>query len=55
MNSVSITCWIAFIDFLIAIAIMIRGEIIKSYFHKYIAIGLSCISVLLLFGACLFA
>lgn len=55
MNPVAIICWAAFIDCLISIAMMIRGEIIESDFHKYVAIGLSCISAILLFIACLFA
>lgn len=55
MNPVSIACWFAFITILIAIAMMIRGEIIQSDLHKYISIGISCISALLLFIACLFA
>lgn len=55
MNPVAILCWAAFIDCLISLAMMIRGEIIESDFHKYVSIGLSCISVLLLFLACLFA
>ena len=55
MNPVAITCWIAFITIVIAIAMMIRGEIIQSDFHKYVSIGISCISALLLFIACLFA
>lgn len=55
MNPIAILCWAAFIDCLISIAIMIRGEIIESYFHKYVAIVLSCISAVMLFIACLLA
>jgi hypothetical protein len=55
MNSVAILCWASFIVCLISITMMIRGEIIESYFHKYVAIGISCISALLLFIACLLA
>jgi hypothetical protein len=55
MNPISSICWVVFIDCLISIAIMIRGEIIESDFHKYVAIGLTCISAILLFTACLFA
>ena len=54
MNPISIACWLSFITIMIAIAMMIRGEIIQSDFHKYISIGISCISALLLFIACLF-
>lgn len=54
MNPVAICCWAAFIVCLIAIIMMLYGEAKESYFHKYIAIGISCISALLLFIACLF-
>lgn len=46
-------CWAAFITNVIAIAMMIRGEIIQSDFHKYVSIGISCISAVMLFIACL--
>ncbi len=55
MNSVAIVCWTALIVCVIAIGMMIYGEIRESYFHKYVAIGISCISALLLFIACLLA
>ena len=55
MNPVSIICWLSFITIVIAIAMMIRSEVIQSDFHKYVSIGISCISALLLFIACLFA
>ena len=48
-------CWAAFITSVIAIAMMIRGEVIQSDFHKYVSIGISCISVVMLFIACLLA
>ena len=48
-------CWAAFITSVIASAMMIRGEIIQSDFHKYVSIGISCIAALLLFIACLLA
>ena len=53
MNPVSITCWAAFIMSIIAIIMRIRGESIHSDFHNYVSIGISCISILLLFIACL--
>ena len=53
MNPVAICCWAAFILIVISIAMMIRGENIQSDFHKYISIGISCISALLMFIACL--
>ena len=53
MNPVTITCWAAFILIVISTAMMIRGESIQSDFHRYVSIGISCISALLLFIACL--
>lgn len=55
MNPVAICCWVAFIVCLISIGMMMYGEARESYFHKYVAIGISCISALLLFIACLLA
>lgn len=55
MNPVAILCWAALIVCLIAIAMILYGETRDSDFHKYVAIGISCISALLLFIACLFA
>ena len=55
MNPVTITCWAAFIMIVISIAMMIRGESGQSDFHKYVSIGMACISALLLFIACLLA
>ena len=55
MNPVAIVCWTALLICVIAIVMMIYGEIRESYFHKYVAIGISCIAALLLFMACLFA
>lgn len=53
MNPVAIVCWTAFIVCLIVIGMMMYGEANDSYFHKYAAIGISCILALLLFIACL--
>ena len=55
MNPVAITCWLSFIAIIIAIVMMIRGEVIQSAFHKYVAIGISCIAALLMFITCLLA
>ena len=55
MNPVAMCCWAALIVYLIAIGMMIYGETEENYFYKYVAIGISCISALLLFIACLFA
>lgn len=55
MTSVAVVCWAAFIVCLISIGMMMYGEARESYFHKYVAIGISCISALLLFIACLLA
>ena len=55
MNPVAGCCWAALIVSLIAIGMMIYGETEENYFYKYVAIGISCISALLLFIACLFA
>lgn len=55
MNPVAICCWAAFIVCLISIGMMMYGEAKESYFHKYVAIGISCIAALLLFIACLLA
>lgn len=55
MNPVAFTCWASLITSLIAIGTMMYGEAKESYFHKYVAIGISCISALLLFIACLLA
>ena len=55
MSPVAICCWTAFIVCLISIGMMIYGEATESYFHKYVSIGISCISALLLFIACLLA
>lgn len=55
MNPVAICCWTAFIVCLISIGMMLYGETKDSLFHKYVAIGISCIAALLLFIACLFA
>lgn len=55
MNPVAILCWAAFVVCLIAIGMMMYGETKESYFHKYVAIGISCIAALLLFIACLLA
>lgn len=55
MNPVAIVCWAALIVCVIAIVMMLYGEARESYFHKYVAIGISCISALLLFIACLLA
>ena len=55
MNPVAIVCWAALIVCVIAIVMMLYGEARDSYFHKYVAIGISCISALLLFAACLLA
>jgi hypothetical protein len=55
MNSVAICCWTAFIICVISIGMMMYGKVRDSYFHEYVAIGISCISALLLFIACLLA
>jgi hypothetical protein len=55
MTPVAITCWLSLLTMVTAISMMIRGEIIQSDFHKYVAIGISCISAILLVIACLFA
>ena len=55
MNLVAILCWTALIVCVIAIGMMLYGETRDSYFHKYVAICISCISALLLFMACLVA
>ena len=53
MNPVAICCWLSLLTMVTAISMMIRGEIIQSDFHKYVSIGISCISALLMFIACL--
>ena len=53
MNPVAICCWAAFIMNVLSIVMMMRGESIQSDFHKYVAIGISCMAALLLFIACL--
>jgi hypothetical protein len=53
MNPVAILCWTAFIVCVIAIVMMIYGEIRDSDFHRYVAIGIFCILALLWFIACL--
>lgn len=53
MTSITVLCWASLIVSLIAIGMMMYGEARESYFHKYVAIGISCISALLLFIACL--
>jgi hypothetical protein len=55
MNPVVIFCWASFIVCLGAIGMMIYGEVHDSYFHKYVAIGISCVSAMFLFIACLLA
>ena len=55
MNPVAILCWAAFIVCLISIGMMMYGEAKESFFHKYVAICISCIAALLLFIACLLA
>ena len=53
MNPVTITCWIAVLISVIAVAMMIRGESIQSDFYRYVSIGMDCIAALLFFIACL--
>ena len=55
MNPVAIVCWAALIVCVIAIVMMLYGEARDSYFHKYVSIGISCISALLLLIVCLLA
>jgi hypothetical protein len=55
MNPVAIICWLSLLTMTTAISMMIRGESIQSDFHKYVAIGMACISAVLLFIACLLA